>query len=442
MTRLVFPAPLIERVRAAISASPLETCAIFLTCPAIGGRILVRDGATVPERAYQIRTTENAVLNAAFVFEVARRAREEQSGIVFAHSHPRREQGSDFSHTDDAGEAALAGYLKARLPGHDHIALLIGRQRMNARRLGAGGAISIAECGSQMRFACLDADAASDPYTEIFDRQVRAFGAAGQRVLNRIRVAIVGLGGTGSITALQLAYLGVRDFLLIEPQSLETTNRNRVVGSKPGDVGMGKADIARRQILDISPSATVETDTSAKGVLDADCLQGLRTVDFIFLCTDSHASRAALCKLCYQHLIPGIDIGVAIDAGSGAISAITGRTQMLAPGLPCLLCTSSINPDAIRKELMSPEQKAADPYFSRGGEPQPAVISLNATICSLAITMFLAAVAGIPAEARYQRYDGIKGVVRHVVGSADPSCLYCSTGGALGRGDSRPTSFP
>ena len=81
---------------------------------------------------------------------------------------------------------------------------------------------------------------------------------------------------------------------------------------------------------------------------------------------------------------------------NGAVNAITGRTQMLAPGLPCLLCTSSINADAVRKELMSPEQKTVDPYFTGEGEPQPAVISINGTICSLAVTMFLAAVVGIP----------------------------------------------
>ena len=48
--------------------------------------------------------------------------------------------------------------------------------------------------------------------------------------------------------------------------------------------------------------------TPRMGVLDATCGQKLRTVDFIFACTDSHASRAIVCKLCYQFLIPGIDV--------------------------------------------------------------------------------------------------------------------------------------
>ena len=441
MMTLVFPSPVIEEVRAAMADSPLETCAVFYTQAAAGDRILVRKGSVAPASAYDIRTAQRARLRPEYVSDVVRRARQEAGGIVFAHSHPLGEQGSDFSSVDDEGEAALAEYL-SRLPGTAHVALLVGRLGVRGSPACDPTAIRRGGIGSYVRFIGTGGDEGSGPYAEIFDRQVRAFGAAGQRILSRMRVGIVGLGGTGSVIALELAYLGVADFLLIEPQTLDITNRNRVVGSRPGDVGSAKADIAKRHILDINPSAAVDTDTAADGVLDVACCGKLRTVDFIFLCTDSHASRAAVCKLCYQFLIPGIDLGVAIDAHQGAVIAITGRTQMMAPGLPCLLCTSSINPDTIRQELMSPEQKEADPYFTGDGEPQPAVISLNATMCSLATTMFLSAVVGIPVEARYQRYDGLKGLVKRAVGSADGNCLFCSTHGVLGWGDSRPVSFP
>ena len=442
MTTLVFPSPVLNEVRA-MADSPLETCAVFYTHVAAGDRILVRHGSAAPESAYDIRTARQARLRPDYVSKVVHRAREDGSGIVFAHSHPLLdEQTSNFSCTDDEGEVALADYLNVRLPETDHVALLVGRQGVKVRRLATHELIELEEVGAYARFYGSGKDNGCSPYAEIFDRQVRAFGAAGQRILSRMRVGIVGLGGTGSVVALELAYLGVSNFLLIEPQTLETTNRNRVVGSRPDDIGIAKAEVARRHILDINPSAVVDIDTANDGVLDVVCCEKLRTVDFVFLCTDSNASRAAVCKLCYQFLIPGIDVGVSIEARDGTLTAITGRTQMMAPGLPCLLCTSSINPDAIRRELMSAEQRAADPYFSEDGEPQPAVISLNATMCSLATTMFLSAVAGIPVEARYQRYDGLKGVVKRAVGSADSSCLLCSTHGVFGLGDSRAVSFP
>lgn len=367
----------------AVTASPLETCGIFFTHPGVGGRILASAGETAPDAAYRVRTVEAAELTAEYVFDVVQRARRNKTGIVFAHSHPRHDQGLGFSRADNKGEAVLDKYLSERLPDRIHVALLVGRQGMSARRLATGEMIGIEEIGPRVRFAFPDAEVGPGAYIEIYDRQVRAFSLAGQRILSRLRAAIVGLGGTGSIIALELAYLGVRNFLLIDPQTLDATNRNRVVGSRAGDDGKAKVEIAKRQILEINPAAVVETDDTETGVLDATCGQKLRTVDFIFACTDSHASRAIVCKLCYQFLIPGIDVGVAINAEKGSVNAITGRTQMMAPGLPCLLCTGSIHSDAIRKELMSPEQKAADPYFAGEGEPQPAVISLNGTCAPL-----------------------------------------------------------
>lgn len=54
--------------------------------------------------------------------------------------------------------------------------------------------------------------------TLLCGRQVRALGAEGQQ-----RVAIVGLGGTGSIAAQQQVHLGIRDFVLVDPDVVEET---------------------------------------------------------------------------------------------------------------------------------------------------------------------------------------------------------------------------
>src|SRR5206468_1741580 len=88
-----------------------------------------------------------------------------------------------------------------------------------------------------------------------FDRQVRAFGAAGQDRLREMRVGIVGLGGTGSIVLEQLAHLGVRRFLLMDPDFVERTNLNRLVGSTESDVGKSKVEVATAYAKRINSSA-------------------------------------------------------------------------------------------------------------------------------------------------------------------------------------------
>jgi hypothetical protein len=100
----------------------------------------------------------------------------------------------------------------------------------------------------------------------------------------------------------------------------------------------------------------------------------------------------------------------------------------------CLVCTEALDGEQIRRELLTPEQRAADPYVQGIHEPQPAVISLNSTVASLALTMFLSALTPVPGAARLQFYDGVKGTVRPATASRVPSCVVCSTIGALGKG--------
>jgi len=71
-----------------------------------------------------------------------------------------------------------------------------------------------------------------------------------------------------------------------------------------------------------------------------------------------------------------------------------------------------------------------------GGEPQPSVISLNSTVSSLGVTMFLNSVAGIPGTARFLNYNALTGTTRPVEITPHPKCVVCSPAGAFARGQS------
>ena len=68
------------------------------------------------------------------------------------------------------------------------------------------------------------------------DRQVRMFGASGQEILQASKVAVIGLGGIGSLAAEYLARLGVGNLVLIDPEEIESSNLSRVVGATRVDV--------------------------------------------------------------------------------------------------------------------------------------------------------------------------------------------------------------
>jgi molybdopterin-synthase adenylyltransferase len=399
-----------------------------------GERLLVREVRQAPPDAYQRRTAVAVVLAPSFVASVTKQASIRKQALVFVHTHPRCTEVPAFSSVDDHGEKLLAEFLLRRIPSVPHGALVISEGGCRARMLGTRESLRVIQVGKTLQYPF-------DPSVALtarlaFDRQVRAFGEDGQARLRGLRVGIVGLGGTGSIVAEQLAHLGVGSLVLVDPDVVEESNLNRLVGAGPEDIGEPKVVVAARHVKSITPE--IKTETITGSVLNALTARCLADVDFFFCCTDSHGSRAVLNQLAYQYLIPCIDTGVSISAKDGCVTHITGRVQMLAPGLGCLTCAGLLDSDAVRRDLMTEFERQADPYFIGAHDPQPAVISLNGTVVSLAVTMFLAAVAQIPAEARYQLYNGITGAVRPVAHGPDRTCIVCSLTGALARGDEWP----
>lgn len=431
--RIAFPAPDLALLRATLlDRRDLETCAIGFAQP-VGDRLLVVAIDHPPEAAYTARTQTAAVIRPEYLFDIVGRAKREGLSLLFIHSHPFDSGVPEFSNVDDAGETRLASYLFERLGHRLHAAIVMSPGGLSARQLAVGATATVVEVGKTLEIAT--AGEASGVGCR-FDRQIRAFGRDGQSIIGSLKVGIVGAGGTGSITSQQLAYLGVEDFTVIDFDTVDATNLNRLVGSTPSDVGQPKIDLVRRTILSACPDARVETVCG--DVADDTIATALKGCDFIFCCTDSHASRAIVGQLAYQYLIPTIDMGVSLSVRGGQLSHITGRVQLLAPGLPCLTCMDILDSEQIRRELLTPEARATDPYIVGHQEPQPSVISLNGTMASLAVTMFIGVVTGAPVEARLQIYDGVNGTLRPMTGRHDADCYVCSRTGAFARGDSWP----
>jgi molybdopterin/thiamine biosynthesis adenylyltransferase len=373
-------------------------------------------------------------LKPEFVARVTKRARLEKCTIVFVHSHP----GSDapvFSPVDWDGEQHLAAFLSHRHPDYPHAALVVSKGGMQARRLATNEHIRVIAIGNN-RTTLYDPKQPDEPIADTFDRQIRAFGPDGQRSLQMLRIAIVGLGGMGSLVSQQLGHLGVRDFLLIDPDVLEHTNLNRVVNATPKDVGRPKVDLAADYIRLIAPGAHVATIQG--DITRRDVANQLLNADLIYGCTDSHGSRSVLQQVAYQYLIPCIDTGTTITVATGRVTHIYGRVQLLAPGHSCLTCNGLLNPNEVRHDMMTDFERKADPYIQGAREPAPAVMSLNGTVASLAVTMLLSMVCGIPVTARYLLYNAVSSLLRTVRGQADPNCYICSRAGSFARGDTWP----
>jgi molybdopterin/thiamine biosynthesis adenylyltransferase len=229
-----------------------------------------------------------------------------------------------------------------------------------------------------------------------FDRQLPWFTAVGQRRLSRLRVAVVGAGGTASPLVLELAYLGLRDLSVIDYDDSDDTSMNRLMTAAAADIGMPKALLARRAVLAIAPAAgarALRCDVRTRDALDA-----LRGADVIFGCVDNDGARLVLNELAVAYGIPYFDLGVAIEADGGAVTEAGGRLAAVVPGGPCLLCMDLLDLREAAYFLASPEQQRLQRElgYVRGLDvPAPAVVSLNGTIASLAATELALYASGI-----------------------------------------------
>jgi molybdopterin/thiamine biosynthesis adenylyltransferase len=209
-----------------------------------------------------------------------------------------------------------------------------------------------------------------------FSRQ-SFLGAYAEKLLASVRVAIVGLGGGGSHIAQQLAHVGVGNYRLIDPDNIEASNLNRLVGATKVDVdgGVAKVEIARRTIKGIRPWAEVRVAKSKWQ--EADHL--IRDANVLFGCVDGYQQRDYLETAARRFGLPYIDIGMDVAEVGPRSFAVAGQMIMTLPGHPCMRCLGFLTPDKLAQE--------ENRYGDVGINPQ--VVWTNGTLASLAVGAFV-----------------------------------------------------
>jgi molybdopterin-synthase adenylyltransferase len=432
MNALVIPTLLADEIRLLFSDAPEESAGI-LFCHAAKGietvKLLAAEFSAYSKEDYLVRSGDRIVIDPIAVNNRIQRARRDGLSMVQVHTHPLSEH-AEFSNIDTLGEAEMLPVICRRVPERHHGTLVLGKISSSARIYSdekAFSAARIIEVGTRIERLDKVAFQPKERYT----RSYLALGRDEHASLQDLRVCIVGLGGLGSLVAEQLSYLGVKSVLMIDPDKLEESNLNRVAGALPEDVGKQKVDVAADRYRAVMPSATVKAISGS--VLDESAARAILDYDLTFCCTDSHGSRAVLNWISYQYLVPTIDTGVEISLNNDmSIAAIAGRVQLIGPGMPCLHCCDTLDANRIREDLMTTEERERDQYVSGQRIHQPAVITLNGVVASLATTMLLGISTGLPINARMQTYDAIRGQVRAAESTTKAGCPICSVDSTIG----------
>lgn len=258
-------------------------------------------------------------------------------------------------------------------------------------------------------------------------RNAQAFGEKTVGILKNLSATVVGCSGTGSVVIEQLYRLGIGKLILIDPDSVEDINLNRIINSKRKHVNAKtkKVEAISNHIQETGLKTSVEVfDTNLCS--DFSAQKALSRSDVIFGCVDSAEGRWQMNELSTSFLIPYFDVGVLLRAGDhGDIHEISGAIHYFTPGSSSVLSRGLITEEMLRAESTSrvaPEEYTKQKrfgYIRNIDVASPAVISVNMQAASLMVLEFLARV-------HPYRYSSNTGFARTMISISDWSIYSTS----------------
>ncbi|MCL5667163.1 MAG: ThiF family adenylyltransferase [Patescibacteria group bacterium] len=425
-----------------------ERAAYLLCRPSSGSedsRLLVQEVIPVmPNELESASATSLSIPSTSFM-RALKKANNTKRSFVFVHSHP--ETTPNFSTQDDKEEQKLFRTTYNRITRSNlHGSLVFSSPTKPIGRVWLADGQSypmevIRVIGNRFKFFYNNEGQLLDEIS--FDRQIRAFGKDIQKLLQKLRIGIVGLGGTGSAVAEQLMRLGVGDLRLFDGQAFEKSNVNRVYGSLLSDEGHHKTKIAERSAH--SKGLGTKVITCETNITNQVAIKELRNCDLVFACTDDEWGRSLLNTLSIYYYIPVIDMAVLIDSQDGNIKSILGRVTTLFPSNACLLCRERLNSQSMLAESLqatNPTEAAVrrqEGYAPELAEPAPAVITFTSSVAAAAVSEMIQRLTGFMGARETNEYlyffDRAKVITTTQKPQAD---CFCANKNNWGRGDTTP----
>jgi len=390
-----------------IASNPLETAGVMFAgiaeAPNGDVRLLVRGMRWVGETAYTRRESHGMTIQSEGYVHALAEAETLGAACIWVHTHPGQGASPRPSKHDQVVDGEIAELFRLR-SGSPYYGTLIFSQDMSG--LAFTGVLQhegrdaeqierLWQVGARWRLIRAH-DSPLPQLSPIFDRNVRAFGAAVQQTLGDLAIGIVGNGGTGSVVAEQLVRLGVRHLTLVDPDELSESNLTRVYGSTVTDIGKPKVQILKCHLLRIAPDLKCETVRSMITLESA--ARSLIGCDMVFGCTDDNAGRLVLSRLATYLLTPVIDCGVLLSSSAGGeLSGIDGRITTLSPGEACLICRGRINLARASAELLTPEERRRredEGYAPALAKTEPAVVAFTTLVGATAVSELLERLIG------------------------------------------------
>jgi molybdopterin-synthase adenylyltransferase len=423
----------------AVFESAPEEGGAFLMCRRLGSDLVVRRIRVFDENELN-RSASGLELTEVAKVSLLSEAKRAGDAVVDVHTHPFATSRVAFSPLDLSELPSFARYVQLKLPGRPFGAVVLGRDSANGvvwnegRRdnlvLDVTGEFADAPAWTRQ------VDAATKVDLTRFDRQLRALGVNAQRTLQGMTVAVVGLGGVGSLVIQQLAHLGVSRYVLVDDDLVEASNLPRLAGANRRDAKARtpKVRVAERMIREIGERQRISTSGPLRNPV---ALTAIKSADLIIGCVDNDGARLILAELASSSLTPYLDIGVSIEEDSNKALLAGGRSSFYLPGGPCLACADDLDFLEAAQDLESEGVHAIriERGYARDRRVEGSLMPLNSGVVGQAMIEFLAYVSGFRRVVPFFRYDATHQRIVSQGVTRQSDCPVC--GLAHGMGDSQ-----
>jgi tRNA A37 threonylcarbamoyladenosine dehydratase len=411
-------------------------------------------GPQTGERAVRGHATmaDEEVVRAAAI------ARDREEGLVLCHSHPGGRGWQSSSRADENAERSFAN-LASELTGLPAVGMtLAGGDGSWSARHWERDAVGDVTCtdaenvrvvGTQLAVSWNDA-AVPPPDARAQRRSLSCWGQALHDDLVRRSVLVVGTGSVGLDVAVRLAATGVTRLGLMDFDTVEDHNVDRMMGVTATDVWLrrAKVDVARRLVEQNATAPELHLETWDHSVCEAAGTRHALDFDLIVCCVDRPWPRLVLNLLAYTDLIPVIDGGIAVDVfPDGGMRNATWRSHVIRPGRPCMACNGQLDLGKVAAEIGGdlddpnyvpcprPTDAATDSGTRVVEGQNVAVLSISAAAALLAqFVSFNVAPGGIGEPGPLQ-YVLSTNTLEHLPVTSGPHCIYEA---AEALGDARP----
>ena len=189
-------------------------------------------------------------------------------------------------------------------------------------------------------------------------------GAERMEYLSHCHVLVVGLGGVGAYAAEQICRAGIGHMTIVDADTVNESNINRQLPALHSTLGMQKAEVVGRRLLDINPRLKLTILNEFLRDERTDEVLSSQKYDFIVDAIDSLSPKVYLLAYANKHDIPivsSMGAGAKLDPSQVKIADISKsynctlarvvrkRLHHLGvnKGIPVVFSTEFADPDAI-----------------------------------------------------------------------------------------------